>query len=188
MKSFSVLIIIQSLVTSSVESTNRPSIYVSKTKTTNKCADDTPKVQRSKLPEEWYGVYKGELTVNTLKENSQKVSVVLEINKSETDYTWKMTYGEGEKKMIKDYKLKPTDKANQFDLDEQNSITIPNYLLKNELICTFEVGGNLLTASYKLNDKTIQMTITTYGKPSETGHGVKNYPLIGVQTAEMKKP
>lgn len=145
------------------------------------------------LPAEWHGTWTGTLTVNALKPNSPTVPVTFELlpEKDGPAYRWRMTYDEGAKARVKDYRLVPGKTAGTFTLDEKNGIALETRLAGKVLVSTFEVGGNLLVSRNELRSETMLFEIQTFGKASETGGGavpkVMNYPLIGVQSAEFRK-
>jgi hypothetical protein len=144
------------------------------------------------LPGEWHGTWTGTMVVTSAADKRTEVAVVMEIGptKDAKGFTWKTTYGEGEKKVVKDYVLVPeADKPGRFVCDERNGIGLAARLVDGVMYSTFEVGGAVLTARYELRDKGLRFEITS-AKPAKekTGNGqVQDYPVDVVQSAELKK-
>lgn len=145
------------------------------------------------LPANWHGTWAGTLTVNALNPKTQTVPVTLEIapDKDGPGFVWKTTYGDA-RKTVKDYRLIPGKTPGTFTLDEKNGIVLEERLAGNVLTSTFEVGGTLLVSRYELTADAIKLEILSFGKATETGGKdgvpvVKNLPLVGVQTAGLKK-
>lgn len=150
------------------------------------CAD-TPA-----LPEGWHGTWAGTMVMTNAADRRTEVPVVMEIGpaKEGKGFTWKTTYGDGDKQVVKDYVLVPDgDKPGRFVCDEKNGIGLAARLVDGVMFSTFEVGGAVLTARYELKEKGLRFEITS-AKPAKekTGGGqVQDYPVDVVQVAELKK-
>lgn len=144
------------------------------------------------LPVEWHGTWRGPL-VNTSaagKATEVPMSLAIEPIKGTREVTWVITYGEGEKAIVRDYKLVPDgDKPGRFKIDEKNGIVLGARLVNGVIYCQFEVAGNLLTARYELRDKGLRFEITSAKPEAEkTGAGkVQDYAVGAVQVAELKR-
>jgi hypothetical protein len=144
------------------------------------------------LPAEWHGTWAGTMLMTSAADKRTEVPVVMEIGpaKGGKGFTWKTTYGDGDKKVVKDYLLVPDgDKPGRFVCDERNGIGLAARLVDGVMYSTFEVGGAVLTARYELREKVLRFEITS-AKPAKekTGGGqVQDYPVDVVQAAELKR-
>jgi hypothetical protein len=144
------------------------------------------------LPPEWLGTWSGKLLIHGSAAKPTEVSMSLKIEpiKGTTEATWVITYGDGDKASVRDYKLVPDgDKPGRFKIDERNGIILDIRLTGSVMHSQFEVGGNLIMARYELRGDTLRLEFTS-AKPAaeKTGKGqVLSYPVDTVQTAELKK-
>lgn len=152
-------------------------------------ADDT---KTTPLPAGWHGTWVGTLVVTGSSDKVSEVGVVLKVEpiKGTDEVTWVVTYGEGEKKLVKDYKLVPAaGKPGRFRIDERNGIVLDARLVNGVLDSHFEVGDSWLTTRYELRDGAMRFEVTS-AKPAveKTGDGkVQGYAVETVQAAELKK-
>lgn len=88
------------------------------------------------LPAEWHGVWKGKRT-NVVKIGGPAEESVMELHIRPIEgkaYTWRIIYGEGEKREVKDYVLKRGEKGpNHFVVDEQNGFLLDCWLVGGTL-------------------------------------------------------
>ncbi len=143
------------------------------------------------LPADWHGEWAGTLAMTSQNDTKTDVAVRLKIEpiRGSDDLTWKLTYGTGDKQVVKDYKLVPTTAPGRFRIDEQNGIVLDARLVGGVLYSQFEVGGNWLTARYELRDGKLRFEVTS-AKPAKDktgGNKVQGYDIGGVQTAELTK-
>jgi hypothetical protein len=146
------------------------------------------------LPIAWHGSWSGTLKMgdgDTAKEVPLKL--VIEPIKDSSRIRWQITYGEGDRKSVRDYELVPDAKnPHVFALDEKNGITLAMTLLNGVLYSQFDVGGRVLAGRYELRDSKVYYEITSSDKATETG-GQGNvpkvlvYPVINVQSAVLSK-
>lgn len=144
------------------------------------------------LPEEWHGTWTGTMVMTNAADKRTEVPVVMEIGpaKDGKGFTWKTTYGDGDKQVVKDYVLVPdAERPGRFVVDEKNGIGLAARLVDGVMYSTFEVGGAVLTARYELREKSLRFEITSAMAAKEkTGNGqVQDYPVAVVQVAELKK-
>ncbi len=145
------------------------------------------------LPVAWHGAWHGKLLMTGAADRTTEVAIVLDIApiKGSRDYTWKVTYGEGEKKAVKDYKLvpDPAGRPGRFQTDEQNGVVLDCRLVGNVLYSHFEVMGIVLTARNELRGDIMHFEVTSArAAATKTGDGKEQgYPVDAVQTAELKK-
>jgi hypothetical protein len=110
--------------------------------------------------------------------------------KGTTELTWAITYDEGAKAVVRDYKISP-DGENPYRLriDEKNGVVLEARLVNNVIYSQFSVGGGLVTGRYELRGDTLRFEVTS-SKPAaqKTGEGrVQGYVFEVVQLAELKK-
>jgi hypothetical protein len=144
------------------------------------------------LSTEWHGTWTGKLAITGPNEERSEVPVALKVEpiKGTSELTWTITYGEGEKAVIRDYKILPDgENPNRLRIDEKNGVVIEARLVSNVIYSQFAVGGGLVTARYELHGDTLRFEVTS-SKPSgqKTGEGrVQGYVFEVVQSAELKK-
>jgi hypothetical protein len=141
------------------------------------------------LPAAWHGEWKGELVIFAPDGKTTTVPltlVVAPVDKSDA-LTWKATYGDGAKAVVKDYKLVPGDKPGRVRIDEGNGIVLDARLDGGVLLSVFEVGGAVLTSRDELRDGKLRREVTSAKKGAKTGGGVQGYDVVAVQRAELSK-
>jgi hypothetical protein len=144
------------------------------------------------LPAAWHGSWAGKLAIAGPADMPSEVPVVLKIEpiKGTREVTWAITYGEGDKEMVRDYKLVPAgNKPGRFRIDERNGTFLDARLVNGVIYSQFEVGGALLTARYELRDDSLRFEVTS-SKPAaeKTANGkVQGYVVEVIQAAELKK-
>ncbi len=144
------------------------------------------------LPPAWHGSWAGKLAIADATDKPSEVPVVLKIEpiKDTREVTWTITYGEGDKGIVRDYKLVPHgDKPARFRIDERNGTFLDARLVNSVIYSQFEVGGSLLTARYELRGDTLRFEVTS-SKPAaeKTANGkMQGYVVDVVQAAELKK-
>lgn len=144
------------------------------------------------LPAKWHGTWAGKMTLTGAGDKANEVALTLKIDpiKDTRDITWVLTYGDGEKAVVKDYKLVPHgDKAGRFRIDERNGVELDARLVGGVLYSHFEVGGSWLTARYELREDVLRVEVTS-AKPAaeKTGKGkVQGYTVEAVQAAELRR-
>ena len=151
-------------------------------------ADD----KKTPLPAEWHGTWVGKMTATNSADKATEVAITLKIEpiKDGDAVAWVVTYGEADKKLVKDYKLLPVaGKAGRFRIDEQNGVVLDARLVGGVLYSHFEVGGSWLTARYELRDGAMRFEVTSAKPAAETTGGgqVQGHTVEAVQTAELKK-
>lgn len=144
------------------------------------------------LSAEWHGTWTGKLAIAGPNDERSEVPVALKIEpiKGTSELTWTITYGEGEKAVIRDYKILP-DGENPYRLrfDEKNGVVLEARLANNVIYSQFAVGGGLVTARYELRGDRLQFEVTS-SKPAaqKTGEGrVQGHVFEVIQSAELKK-
>lgn len=148
--------------------------------------------QEHALPKAWHGVWRGTMD-NTVKSGkTMKVPVVFEILPvaDSTDLVWRKTYGgEGDRKVVKDYRLVRNPKRpDRFAVDEQNGIKLDLRKVGDVLHGCFRIGDQIYTSRYELRDGTVRFEITVAepnGKKQE--HGVQDYTTTVVQAAKLTR-
>ena len=143
------------------------------------------------LANEWHGTWRGTLVITGPADKHSEVTLVFKIEpiKGSHDVTWAMTYGEGDKTVVKDYRLVPADeKPGRFRIDEQNGVALDAYLVNGVMYSQFEVGGHVLSARYELHGDKLRFEVTS-SKPAarKIPGNIKGYEVEVVQAAELRK-
>jgi hypothetical protein len=110
-------------------------------------------------------------------------------------WTWRIIYGEGAKRQVRDYELLPVaGGAGHFRVDEKNGIVIDSWLHQGTLYSRFEVGGVSIDARYTLDGGTLTVSlVTTRVTPAATTGGdkgipaVKAFPFVALQSGTLTK-
>lgn len=152
----------------------------------------------AQLQEAWIGHWKGKLEIFDTRTVKQTIHTELEIHrKDSTHWQWKITYGEGDKKDVRDYELvlKDTTKGH-YIMDEKNTISMDMQLHYRHFSSVFSVEGTLLCITYTLkDDKTLIFEVISASEKEKytTGKGdreipfVVSYPCNGYQKAVLHK-
>lgn len=160
-----------------------------------------------KFPDDWLGVWQGELEIYSGQTIVQKVPMKLEHLASDSAdvYVWALIYGKDEEKGRRDYRLLPVDKSRgHWIIDEQNSILLDAYVYENQLISNFSIidkdpqKNTNLISSYRLDGDYLVFEIMVFAgnpvrKSGETESSQENIPLVyaypvrGYQRAVLKK-
>jgi hypothetical protein len=146
----------------------------------------------SPLPPEWLGTWTGKLAISSAADKQSEVAVALKIEpiKGTRELTWAITYGEGARAMVRDYKLVPDgDKPGRFKIDERNGIALDARLVNGVMYSQFKVGDAMLTARYELRGDTLRFEITSAKAVADnTGKGsVQGFAVDVIQAAELKR-
>ena len=131
------------------------------------------------------------MIVTSAADKRSEVLLVFKVEpiKGTNAVTWAMTYGEGDKKVVKDYKLVPVeDKLGRFRIDERNAVALDARLVNGAIYSQFEVGGYSLTARYELRGDTLRFEVTSSKRAAKkTGGDIQGYEVEVVQSAELRK-
>ena len=144
------------------------------------------------LSTEWQGTWTGKLAIAGPNDERSEVPVALKIEpiKGTSELTWAITYDEGAKAVVRDYKILPTgENPHRLRIDEKNGVVLEARLVNNVIYSQFAVGGGLVTARYELKGNTLRFEVTS-SKPAgqKTGEGrVQGYVFDVVQSAELKR-
>jgi hypothetical protein len=159
-------------------------------------------IQKShaQLQEAWLGLWKGKLEIFDTRSVKQTITIQMELEINRIDSTkwqWKMVYGEGEKKDVRDYELilKNAEKGH-YIIDEKNTISMDMQLHYRHFTSFFSVDSALLCITYTLkDDKTLVFEVISASEKEKytTGKGDKeipfvvSYPCKGYQKAVLHK-
>lgn len=149
------------------------------------------------LPAAWHGTWAGTLSITRDKAEAEDIPMRLEVGPTDDAgrYTFRLTYGEGAKKQVRDYLLNAkAGKPGRFEIDERNGIRLDATLTGARLDTLFQVGDSLVQTRYELTKSGMKVEITAYSvreplstKPEKGGAEVRSYRVVGVQSAELKK-
>ena len=150
-----------------------------------------------KFPDDFFGNYKGTLTINNSRGEQQiPMEFHLQATDSTDQFTYTLVYGEGDARQERLYTLKTLDsKAGTYVVDENNGIILDDKVVANRMYSLFEVQGNLLTTFITFEKDQLLFEIvfaskenarTTYAE-NEAKTEVISYPISTVQRAILKK-
>ena len=113
----------------------------------------------------------------------------------EASWTWTIVYGEGERRQVRPYVLRPVDATTgHWVVDERNGILIDAYLSGDTLLSRFEVMGNVIDVQYRMRDGGLDTVLATYGKTAARSSGgegripkVEAFGLRSVQSGRLTK-
>lgn len=143
------------------------------------------------LPIQWYGTWHGTMAnINQLDEK-QDVKVVFLIGPipDSNELVWRITYGDADQPVVKDYKLVPDENQDgRFWINEQNGIKLRGRLVGNVMYSRFSVGESLLTARYELREGALVFEIVSSREiKGEGNQAVKDHEVNVIQTAILKR-
>lgn len=155
--------------------------------------------QDSSFPNDWLGVWEGELEIfaGPKKVNSLPMSLEIEIVDSLT-IKYFIRYGTGPD-ALRPYHLKVIDaKKGHYLLDEHNGIRIETSLVGNRLLSLFEVQNSVIqSTAYLTNDQMYYEILAGSFKPvsmtgdtivgTDTIPAVSTYPINVLQQAILKR-
>lgn len=135
------------------------------------------------FPQDWEGIWQGDLEIHTAKGLAQTVPMELHVLPTDSThrYTWSIIYGEDKEAGKRPYELVIIDAENGiYAIDEKNSIQLEAYFIKDKFFSRFEVMGTLLLTSEQLiGDELIFEIIAGKMEPvSVTGSEVVNGDTI----------
>lgn len=155
-----------------------------------------------RFPEDWAGVWSGQLRILSTQGVQQTVPMTLEILPQDTSdrWTYHLVYGEDRAAGLRAYELVPVDPARGlWAIDERNSIRMEAYLFENQLVQRFEVMGNLLETilerhgpnelRWEILSGALEPASTTGGQTvdGEEIPPVNAYPIRVRQTATLRR-
>lgn len=141
-----------------------------------------------KFPDDWFGVWKGNLEVYKHQKVVQNVPMTFECFPTDSSglYSWWITYGTDTLKGKRSYTLKEIDTNNgHFMIDENNGILIDAYVFAHKFISCFQVMGNQLTAIYEITDDKLIFEIIV-NDTKETNNSGNTTTTSGEKIPEVK--
>lgn len=157
------------------------------------------------LPEAFLGRWHGTLRISPVqdKEPDQRqakggevaMELYIEPLAEGKGYTWRITYGSGPQRQVRDYVLVPdARKPNTFVIDERNGILIDAKLVGQGLFTQFKVQNSLIVARYERRGEAMEVEILAFdaktprtSKPTQGELEVTSYSLQTLQRAELKR-
>lgn len=149
------------------------------------------------LSPDWFGVWAGTLRITPEKGEPRETTMTLEITPIGVTgrFVFRITYGLGDAAQVRDYELVPKkDKPGRFEIDEKNGIKLDARLTGGTLYSAFQVGDVLIQSKYERVGDVLQVEMVALGmkdgkttKPTGGGAEVKSFPVVTVQTAELKR-
>lgn len=159
-----------------------------------------------RFPEDWAGVWKGDLNIWNAKGLSTTIPMTIDILPIDTSttgrYTFGLTYG-SKNEDWRPYELVPVKpELGLWRVDEKNTIVMESFLLGPKFLCWFVVAGErstrILCTYERLDAETMAFEViagteapaSTTGKSKHEGEDipeVKTYPVNGFQRALLKR-
>ena len=154
------------------------------------------------FPEDWTGIWSGDLRILSTEGLQQTVPMSLEILPQDTSdrWTYNLIYGEDRAAGLRAYELEPIDPARgRWAIDERNSIRMEAYQFENQIVQRFEVMGNMLETIMELyapDELRWEILSGSMEAVSTTGDQVfegeeippvKTYPIRVRQTAVLRR-
>ncbi|MEM7784778.1 MAG: hypothetical protein AAF939_12500 [Planctomycetota bacterium] len=149
------------------------------------------------LPKKWHGTWVGQMKFfpgmpEAVKNSaaSGKVAVQFEIEEitNSNALVWRMTIGSDSNRVVKDYKLVPTGKPNEFLIDE-NGIDLNAYHYGDIIYSQFSFEEMVLIARYELKEDQLLFEVTTgipIGEKQLDGK-IQTWKISAVQSVLMKR-
>ncbi|QSJ19838.1 hypothetical protein JYQ62_14695 [Nostoc sp. UHCC 0702] len=115
------------------------------------------------------------------------------ISKKPMRYSWQITYGEGAKKLVRNYELVVKDQGvGHFAIDEKDGTIIDAWWVGDRLYSQFRVGNRLLSTQYERQGNRLHYELVTYQPQSspqandcEQEIAFESYQIKAVQSAEL---
>ncbi|WP_194850358.1 hypothetical protein [Nonlabens antarcticus] len=149
-------------------------------------------VKEKVFPEDFLGVYKGDLKITTSK-GTQKLPMEFHLSSTANTDHFNYVIYYGEERDPRNYNLERTHDPNLFLVDENNGIVLESAYADQTLYSTYEVMGNLLHSTEIFYDDRMEFMIAMARvmDTSTTGNAesaiVKNYPMSILQRATLYK-
>lgn len=151
---------------------------------------------QSEFPERWEGNWKGDLLWYAgFGKESRKVSMELNIRRTDTAWSWQLVYGSPTEDN-RPYTLFPVDRnKGHWAINEHNGIVLDQFFLAGRLNGAFTVGSSTIFNSYELKGdslivefSTLQAApLATTGQGTEDSPKVDSYRVIGFQRAVLRR-
>jgi len=162
---------------------------------------DTLPINSYDFPDDWLGNWFGNLEIYNSQGLKQALPMSLELSTTDTlgIYTWAITYGQDSTAQKRDYQLIEIDSSKgHYLIDEKNGIFLDAYHIHNELSSIFEVMGNTLLTSYKIENDELLFSVKIFPSKVVSVSGdtiienqeipqVSSYQLTVNQTARLQK-
>lgn len=118
-----------------------------------------------RLPDAWLAGWVGRATTTTADGKTLEYPMELHVKRQDAsgDYMWRMFYGQGAGRVLRDYRLVPVaGRAADFLLDEQNGIRLDCHLHESVLFCQFEAGDSLVHLRFEIAGSELVVEMVTY--------------------------
>ena len=149
------------------------------------------------FPQDFYGVYKGDLHITNAK-GKQTIAMEFHLNKTDSigKYQYMLVYVMNGNRQERKYNLLEKDVSKgEYIVDENNGILLDAKLIDNTIFSMFEVQGNILTTTERFYKDSMDFEITFANKTQQTKSGttgedateVISYPISVLQKAHLIK-
>lgn len=149
------------------------------------------------FPEDFYGIYKGDLLMTTSKGNR---TIGMEFHLNPTDsigkYQYMLVYIMNGDRQERKYNLITKDASKgEYVVDENNGILLDAKLVDNTIYSMFEVNESIITTTERFHKDSMDFEITFTDKKQKVISGTEgeepteviSYPIGGRQKAHLVK-
>lgn len=168
----------------------------------NPASDKKASHELPKFPQDWLGIWEGDLYIYTAKGVVDTLPMALNhAVKNDSVYAWEIIYNKGiaGKEETRAYELHTVNAAKgHYFVDEKDGILLDSYVRGNALISRFEVMGSLLESVERIEDDKLifeifsgnNLAIRTSGDTiigKDTIPAVKSFSISVMQRAVLHK-
>lgn len=123
----------------------------------NSVKENKKPFKKENFPKDWVGNYKGDLQIYSVDSIGMTATMKLAITKkTDSLYSWKVTYDFKGKEDIRAYELQVIDtKKGHYIIDEKNSIKIDAFYRNKIFTSFFKVMNSFIVATYTKEKDTI---------------------------------
>lgn len=154
------------------------------------------KPSNNSFPQNWQGTWKGTMLYRSVRGRSKTVPMTLQIQPISNNpirYTWQIIYGEGAKKLVRNYELVVKDQGvGHFAIDEKDGTIIDAWWVGDRLYSQFRVGNKLLNTQYERQNNRLHYELVAYqplsspqAKDYQQEIPFESYQIQAVQSAEL---
>lgn len=146
------------------------------------------------FPDDWVGEWQGALRTFDGEGKQKTVHMELHVAVILGGYQWKIIYGTGEERQVRDYMLRTVDgKYGDYEIDERNSIVLPATYRAGALISKFTVDQSSILSIYRRVGDVILFELLAGPRTSARTSGggavpkVDGYKVVTRQEAALRR-
>lgn len=148
------------------------------------------------LPDEWRGQWRGTLAIAGASGQTIPMGLDIEAVEGRDAMTWRIIYGEGDRRQVRNYELLPGEAPGRLVIDEKNGIVLDARLEGAVMVSVFEAQGTTLVARYELAGDELRYEILSWSEQGArlntlddpmTPMMVMSHPVSGYQRATLRR-